>query len=259
MAHSHELIDPDGVFSIDPTTREISTNDTKIILMQYDHNSELFTFSIPRVVEGHDMSLCNKIEIHYINVNKRTKEQSKDVYPVTDQKVDGDNLVFTWLVSGKSTKYSGTLSFIIRFCCIEEDGTISYMWHTNIFKNITVYDGLSNTESIAEDYSDILENWKRELVELGTDYSNISNAPVKYIKSPDSNGNTIVIRDLDSGTYVLDGVFYLFKTDTSSQSAIFKYGFPAVIGKTDAKTYVQVLYPPKNTIQYVEVTDDGFY
>lgn len=36
MAHSHELIDPDGVFSIDPTTREISTNDTKIILMQKD-------------------------------------------------------------------------------------------------------------------------------------------------------------------------------------------------------------------------------
>ena len=259
LAHTHTLSDPDSIFTIDPTTREITTTETKIVLMQYDHNSEIFTFQIPRLVEGHDMSLCNKIEIHYTNINRRTKEQSKDVYPVTDKKVEGDNLVFTWLLSGNATKYAGTLNFIIRFGCLEEDNTFSYMWHTDIFKNITVSDGISNTESVAEDYSDILEIWKTEIIELCTDYNNISNAPVKYVKSPDENGNNIIIRDLDSGTYVLDGVFYLFKSDTASQAAIFKYGFPCVIGKTTDKTYIQVLYPPKNTIQYVEITNDGFY
>ena len=163
LAHTHTLSDPDSIFTIDPTTREITTTESKIVLMQYDHNSEIFTFQIPRLVEGHDMSLCNKIEIHYTNINRRTKEQSKDVYPVTDQKVEGDNLVFTWLLSGNATKYAGTLNFIIRFGCLEEDNTFSYMWHTDIFKNVTVSDGISNTESVAEYYSDILEIWKTEI------------------------------------------------------------------------------------------------
>ena len=169
LAHTHTLSDPDSIFTIDPTTREITTTESKIVLMQYDHNSEIFTFQIPRLVEGHDMSLCNKIEIHYTNINRRTKEQSKDVYPVTDQKVEGDNLVFTWLLSGNATKYAGTLNFIIRFGCLEEDNTFSYMWHTDIFKNVTVSDGISNTESVAEDYSDILEIWKTEIIELCKD------------------------------------------------------------------------------------------
>ena len=253
LSHTHPMSDPDAIFTIDPTTRVISTNVKKIVLMRYDHNSEIFTFSIPQFVEGHDMSLCNKIEIHYTNINKRTREQSNDVYPVTD------NLVFTWLLSGNATKYPGSLNFIVRFECVEDDGSISYMWHTDIFKNVTVSDGISNTESVIEDYSDILEQWKSELVETCTDYTNITNAPVKYLKSPDVNGNYIILRDLDSGTYILDGAFYLFKTDTASQAANFKWNFPVIIGRTTDKTYVQVLYPPRNTIQYVEITDDGFY
>lgn len=253
------MSDPDAIFEIDPTTRIISTNVKKIVLMQYDHNSEIFTFSIPQFVEGHDMSLCNKIEIHYTNINKRTREQSNDVYPVTDKQVKDNNLVFTWLLSGNATKYPGSLNFIIRFECVEDDGSISYMWHTDIFKNVTVSDGISNTESVIEDYSDILEQWKSELVETCTDYTNITNAPVKYLKSPDADGNYIILRDLDSGTYILDGAFYLFKTETASQAANFKWNFPVIIGRTTDKTYVQVLYPPRNTIQYVEITDDGFY
>lgn len=259
LNHTHPMLDPDAIFTIDPTTRVISTNVKKIVLMQYDHNSEIFTFSIPRFVEGHDMSLCNKIEIHYTNINKRTREQSNDVYPVTDKKVESDNLVFTWLLSGNATKYPGSLNFIIRFECVEDDGSISYMWNTDIFKNVTVSDGISNTETVIEDYSDILEQWKSELVETCTDYTNIANAPIKYLKSPDADGNYIILRDLDSGTYILDGAFYLFKTETASQAANFKWNFPVIIGRTTDKTYVQVLYPPKNTIQYVEITDDGFY
>ena len=48
------------------------------------------------------MSLCNKIEIHYTNINKKTKEASSDVYPVTDATVNGDNLIFSWLISGNA-------------------------------------------------------------------------------------------------------------------------------------------------------------
>lgn len=259
MSHAHPVKDSDTAFTIDPITRKITSSSSKVSLMQYDHDSEIFTFQIPKLVEGHDMSLCNKIEIHYTNIHKRTKQTSSDVYPVTDATVNGDNLTFSWLVSGNATKYPGSLNFLIRFGCLEDNGTFSYLWHSDIFKNITISDGMSNTEVVAEDYSDILEQWRSELIERCTDYNNIANAPIKYIKSPDADGNTIIVRDLDSGTYVLDGSFYLFKTDTASQIANFGWGFPVVIDKTAEKTYVQVLYPPRNTIQYVEITDDGFY
>lgn len=259
MSHAHSMKDSDTAFTIDPITRKITSSSSKVSLMQYDHDSEIFTFQIPKLVEGHDMSLCNKIEIHYTNIHKRTKQTSSDVYPVTDATVDGDNLTFSWLVSGNATKYPGSLNFLVRFGCLENDNTFSYLWHTDIFKNITISDGMSNTEAVAEDYSDILEQWRSDLIERCTDYNNITNAPIKYVKSPDADGNYVIVRNLESGTYVLDGSFYLFKTDTASQIANFKWGFPVVIGKTTATTYVQVLYPPRNTIQYVEITDDGFY
>lgn len=194
MAHTHEIQDQDTIFVIDPKTRNISSSSSKIILMQNDHNSEIFTFSIPRFVEGHDMNLCNKIEVHYTNLNKRTREESSDIYPVTDQKVKEDNLIFTWLISGNATKYPGTLSFSIKFGCIEEDSTYSYIWHTAIFKNVTISDGITNTESVEEKYSDVLENWKKQLIELGTDAMTLglqsaTVGQIARIKAVDSNGS----------------------------------------------------------------------
>lgn len=228
MAHTHEIQDQDTIFVIDSKTRNISSSSSKIILMQNDHNSEIFTFSIPRFVEGHDMNLCNKIEVHYTNLNKRTREESSDIYPVTDQKVKEDNLIFTWLISGNATKYPGTLSFSIKFGCIEEDSTYSYIWHTAIFKNVTISDGITNTESVEEKYSDVLENWKKQLIELGTDAMTLglqsaTVGQIAKIKAVDSNGipteweavdlpsgggsaqNTVQIVDISDE--VVDGVF----------------------------------------------------
>ena len=37
--------------------------------MQYDHNSECFTFEIPKEIEGHNVTDCNVVEIHYINID----------------------------------------------------------------------------------------------------------------------------------------------------------------------------------------------
>lgn len=163
MSHTHLIKDSDTSFIIDPITRKITTTSSKVSLMQYDHDSEIFTFQIPKLVEGHDMSLCNKIEIHYTNINKKTKEVSSDVYSVTDATINGDNLIFSWLVSSNATKYPGSLNFLIRFGCLEDDNTFSYLWHTDIFKNITISDGMCNTETVAENYSDILEQWRSEI------------------------------------------------------------------------------------------------
>lgn len=77
MPHTHPVIDNDLHFSINTLTREISNGSKKVKLMQGDHASEIFTFEIPRYVDGHDMSLCNKIAVHYINVGTALGQSSR--------------------------------------------------------------------------------------------------------------------------------------------------------------------------------------
>lgn len=161
--HLHEMRDTDTHFIIDPVTRAISNTQTTKKLMQYDHNSEIFTFEIPRYIDKHDMQTCGKIEVHYINIDSKTKDQSKDVYLVADAALEDDTLVFSWLVSGNATKYAGSLNFLIRFSCLDEAGNVVYRWNTDIFKTLSVSDGFSNTETVVAEFSDTLEQWKIEL------------------------------------------------------------------------------------------------
>lgn len=166
MPHLHEVRDTDTHFVIDPITRAITNpNSAKNKLMQGDHNSEIYTFEIPKEVEGHDMSLCNEIRIHYNDISADKANESKDVYIVTDMKVDEtvtDTLVFSWLISDHATMYAGLLSFRIQFLCIDDDGTVTYKWHTDIFKGITISDGFDNSEAVIEEYSDALTRWMEE-------------------------------------------------------------------------------------------------
>ena len=67
MAHKHPVYDTDAHFKINHITRAITTQDDLKTIMQGDHNSERFSFEIPNVIDGHDMKLCNKVLIHYMN------------------------------------------------------------------------------------------------------------------------------------------------------------------------------------------------
>ena len=163
MAHVHPILDDDRQFTIDPNSRSISYDGEVITLVQGDHNSEVFSFEIPRFVEGHDMSLCDEIKIHYINTDRQKKNKSKDVYLVKDITVNDDTLVFDWIISGNATKYYGSLSFLIQFCCREDDGSYSYIWHTDTFTGVTIASSYNNSETVAEDFSDILEEWRSQV------------------------------------------------------------------------------------------------
>ena len=76
----HAIIDSDARFTINPITRAI-LNETsrKTILIQGDHNSERYTFEMPMYVEGHDMTLCNRVEVHYLNIGAK-KDQNSGLY-----------------------------------------------------------------------------------------------------------------------------------------------------------------------------------
>lgn len=166
--HEHSVYDTDPHYKIDAHTRVIKDqSETPTKLMQNDHNSERFTFELDRFIDGHDMTLCNKVEVHYINVDGSTKESNDGVYKVDDIGISPageDVVIFSWLVSKKATKYAGTLNFRLRFACIDENAKVTYAWHTEIFKGISVSNGIDNAETVHEEYSDILEAWKTEVL-----------------------------------------------------------------------------------------------
>lgn len=166
MAHLHKVHDTDSYFKIDPVTKAISTDSKKLKLMQYAHNSERFTFELPRHIEEHDMSLCNLVEVHFLNVDAVTRLQKTGVYTVEDIRVspdDAEKVICSWLVSGNSTQLAGTLSFIIRFCC-KTDGVIEYAWPTDKF-TVTVSAGINATDLFEVEYVDVIEQWKESVMQ----------------------------------------------------------------------------------------------
>lgn len=167
MALKHKVEDTDNNFSINPATRAIKNESvTKTLLVQYDHNSERFSFEIPKEVEGHEMDKCDKIEVHFVNIDAKTQQQSHDIYTVTDARVsdqDSSMLVFSWLISQSATRYVGSLNFLIRFTCLGDDGvTPIYVWNSAIHSGIMISNGLHTEEFKLEDYCDALEQWKTQ-------------------------------------------------------------------------------------------------
>ena len=169
MTHKHGVFDSDTYFIINPITRQIRNEGSrKTTLIQYDHNSERFTFELDRYIEGHDMSLSNKVEVHFMNIDAVTKETHKDVYIADDLQIsetDKNKVICSWLVSSKATQLIGTLNFILRFCCLV-DGEITYAWSTAV-ASVNISQGINAGDSIVEEYSDVLEKWKAELFNAG--------------------------------------------------------------------------------------------
>lgn len=168
MAHNHSVYDGDTHFKIDPVTRQIENTSGKVILMQNDHNSERFTFEIPRIIDGHDMSQCNAVEVHYINVDGKDKSTSKGVYPIEDLQISPDSedvVICSWLISHNATKYAGTLNFVLRYACLTDE-IIDYQWFTDIHKGISVSESISNTAAVINDYADVLAEWEARIEAL---------------------------------------------------------------------------------------------
>ena len=175
MPHPHHIYDSDKHFVIDPITRNIANNSSKLTIMQYDHNSERFTFEIPKMIEGHDMSLSDIVRVHFVNIGSTKTNTNFGVYEVDDMSVsldDPDTVTFSWLISGAATEFNGSLNFAIRFYCLSDEGIIEYSWGTSIYSGIIVSNGLDNSETIIEEYVDVLEQWKQGIIDECFDYIN---------------------------------------------------------------------------------------
>lgn len=159
----HPVYDTDKHFTIDLTTSALISQMSKISLVKGSHNAERFTFDFPRTVEGHDLTLCNTAEVHFLNIDAVTKETSIGTYKVEDiQAIDDEQIVFSWLIDGRATKYGGSLRFSIHFKCMEE-GKLTYRYPTAVYSGILISDGIDHGEEIVEEYNDIVTSWMNDI------------------------------------------------------------------------------------------------
>lgn len=169
--HTHIVADQDSYFVINPDTREIeNASRTKNILMQFDHNSEKFTFELARYVEGHDMTLCNRVRVHFDNIDGETNEENADVAELYDLAVDPDDeskVLCSWTITRQATQLVGTLNFLVQYECIDDAGNSVYEWHTDIYTDVDVKRGMNNSEQTVIEYSNILEQWYQRIFGTG--------------------------------------------------------------------------------------------
>lgn len=169
--HDHVVTDQDSYFVINPDTRVIeNASRTKNILMQYDHNSEKFTFELTRYVEGHDMTLCNRVRVHFNNVDGITNEENADVAELYDLAVcpdDESKVLCSWTITRQATQLVGTLNFLVQYECIDDAGNSVYEWHTDIYTDVEVKKGRNNAEQAVIEYSNILEQWYQRIFGAG--------------------------------------------------------------------------------------------
>lgn len=205
MFHEHGVHDSDLHFIIDPITRDIYSESGKVILMQRDHDSERFTFELPRLIEEHDMTLCNVVEVHYVNKGgTNNRFESRDVYPVLDLQispVDNETAVCSWLVSRNATTYVGKLEFNLRFACVDTStGEASYEWFTNQYTDIKIEESIYNTEIVVQEYSpDALAVWKQEVHDMAADL--VDEAEIHAANAKNSENNARV-SETNSASYM---------------------------------------------------------
>lgn len=136
----------DGVFMIDPNTRKISVPDSEAVFgVESDEGAERKYFRCPRIVGNNiDLTGC-AVRVNYRNANSEV-----DAYIVTDLAEIGDDVVFSWELSRKVTRYKGNIQFIV--CAI--NGTLE--WNTTLATGV-VLEGLEpDTTTVEESTSDVV-------------------------------------------------------------------------------------------------------
>jgi hypothetical protein len=185
MSHDSKIKDTETHFVIDPLTRKITnTSSGNNTIVQHDHNSERFTFEIPRYVDGHDMLESTTVRIHYRNGGSTNLMKTNGVYSPDDLSVsaeDENTLTFSWLISSASTQCVGYLYFSVQFLCCESDNVL-YAWSTGIYKDISVIESLNHTDEVLPNDVDAIAAIKNEVMaEIETVLLNASKSVISEV------------------------------------------------------------------------------
>lgn len=147
LAQMTAVAETEAVCMIDPETRTISIPaDFKLLGVESDEKAERIKFRCPRVV-GDNLDLTK----FGIRINYRNASGEKDGYAVDDVKIDGEDIIFSWQLDRKVTKYKGDVNFIV--CAVKG---AENEWNTTL-ATAKVLEGLETEISGNEEDKTLLE------------------------------------------------------------------------------------------------------
>ena len=140
---------------IDSNLRNITIPEVyKTAGVMADNNVKKIYFKINKFSQETDLSQLD-IYINYQNGNNEA-----DRYKVLDKQIEGDYIIFSWLISSFATKYKGTIKFIV---CMNNENNIH--WNSTL-ATLNVLEGLETDEAIADQNPDTIEEILKRLNDL---------------------------------------------------------------------------------------------
>lgn len=115
----------------------------KVLGVESDKDVRAMQFRVPKTYKGTDLSAFT------ISVNYQNARGMKDRYIVTDKKVSGDQIEFSWTVGKTATVYRGDTRFIVCMRLIGSDGVIKKEFNTTL-ATMTVLEGLEVDNPVIE-------------------------------------------------------------------------------------------------------------
>lgn len=166
MATAKELLaaytsDVDKTLVISNDLRTIAIpNTVRNLGVESDDEVLRLHFKMPRYIGDIDLSAFST-RINYLNA-----EGEGDVYMVDDAVITEDTILFSWLVGPTATAYKGDTHFNVCMKIVNDEGYIEREYNTTPAV-LPVLKGLETDERALTMYSDILEQWKRDLFGIG--------------------------------------------------------------------------------------------
>lgn len=202
----------------------------KVLGVENDKDVKVMQFRMPKVYKGTDLSAFN------ISVNYQNARGTKDRYIVTDKKVSGDQIEFSWTVGKTATVYRGDTRFIVCMRLTGSDGIIQKEFNTTL-ATMTVLEGLEvDNPVIEQEEKDIIA----QLLQVVDDKSKeavqaVTAEGTKQTGNVSAEGTKQVKAVQDKGTEVLQSIPEDFttqmETKLNKQQGIENKGKALVIGE----------------------------
>ena len=137
--------------------------------VESDENVQTLHFQMPKTYKGLDLSEF-AIRINYMNANN-----VGDKYAVDDNKISGENIVFTWTVGRVACMYKGNTKFIVCLKKKDASGNVLKEFNTSL-ASLPVLEGLETTEAVVAENPDIIE-------QILTRLDNVTEIPQEKVSS----------------------------------------------------------------------------
>lgn len=203
---------------IDVQKRTILIPEERILVgVESDEKAERVYFQCPKVVgDNIDLSTMG-IRINYRNANKDV-----DSYPVSDVKVLGENIEFSWLLDRNVTKYKGKVVFIVCAVKTDDSGEITNEWNTTLAE-LNVIEGLeADVNDAPEEEQDIVKRLIAQSTQKLTEMSlalQKANEATSNANIATNNANNAADNANDAAQQVFDQQYILTTNHTFTDKA----------------------------------------